>query len=91
MKLDVKSISVKGDSHELCEDAILTDRRKKIFAVADGVTIPSGGGEAARRAVIYLREVYRGKRNLFARIRVLAWNMDQSANQTLLSGYYNRL
>jgi len=42
------------------EDALLTDRKKNLFAVADGVTVPHGGKEAAVRSCKYLQKFYKG-------------------------------
>jgi len=46
--------SKKGDDHIENEDSILIDKEKKLFAVADGVSIPQGGGIASRLFLKYL-------------------------------------
>jgi len=60
MKLKVLSRSVKGDAHKENEDCLLIDIKRKLFAVADGVTIPKGGREASNKLVKYLIENFNG-------------------------------
>lgn len=50
----------KGKDHKLCEDSILMDKKRKLFAIADGVTNPSGGKEASERSVKYLKRFWKG-------------------------------
>ena len=50
----------KGKDHKVCEDAIFLDKKIKLFAVADGVTVPAGGKEAAERSVKYLKKFWKG-------------------------------
>jgi len=45
----------KGEDHLENEDAILVDDKLKLYAVVDGVTLPYGGKEAAKRAIKYLK------------------------------------
>jgi len=47
--------SVGGGMHEENEDVILVDDKVRLFAVADGVTTPSGGKKAAEKATRYLK------------------------------------
>lgn len=60
MKVSSFGKVVKGEDHKVCEDAILLDKKRKIFAVADGVTNPTGGKEAAERAIKYLKKFWKG-------------------------------
>lgn len=60
MKLSVFGKSVKGKDHQINEDALLTDKKKNLFIVADGVTIPHGGREAAIRSCKYLQKFFKG-------------------------------
>lgn len=50
--------SVKGNAHEENEDTILINKKLKLFAVADGVTIPKGGKEASKEAIEYLEKIF---------------------------------
>ena len=54
--------SVKGEDHLEDEDTILVDDNMGLYAVADGVTLPHGGGLASRLAIEALRS--RFKENL---------------------------
>lgn len=54
--------SVKGEDHLEDEDTILVDDNMRLYAVADGVTLPHGGGLASRLAIETLRS--RFKENL---------------------------
>ena len=51
--------SVKGEDHEENEDTILVDDNKELYAVADGVTQPHGGGLASRFAIETLRSIFK--------------------------------
>jgi serine/threonine protein phosphatase PrpC len=51
---------VKGKDHKVCEDAILLDKQRKLFGVADGVTVPAGGKEAAEKSLKYLKKFWKG-------------------------------
>lgn len=51
---------VKGKDHKVCEDAILLDRKIKLFGVADGVTVPAGGKESAEKSLKYLKRFWKG-------------------------------
>jgi protein phosphatase len=55
MKIVSFGKSVKGKTHEENEDVVTVDNKLKLYAVADGVTIPKGGGKAAIKAVKYLK------------------------------------
>jgi len=60
MKIEVYGTTKKGRAHKVNEDAFLIDEGKGLFAVADGVTLPSGGKEAADLAIRYLKKVFDG-------------------------------
>ena len=60
MKISSFGKAVKGKDHKVCEDEILLDKKIKLFAVADGVTVPSGGKEAAERTLKYLKKFWKG-------------------------------
>ena len=49
----------KGEMHEENEDVVLIDNKLKLFAVADGVTIPKGGKKAALKAIKYLKLLFK--------------------------------
>jgi len=51
--------AVKGKDHKVCEDAVLLDKRRKFFAIADGVTVPAGGKEAAEKSLKYLKRFFK--------------------------------
>jgi len=69
MRLSVFGRSVKGEDHQENEDALLIDKRKNLFAVADGVTYPHGGKEAAVKSCKYLQKIFRGDlRDCFQKI-----------------------
>lgn len=55
--LEAYGISLKGKDHIENEDAFLIDKKRGVFAVADGVTIPSGGREASQLAIALLKEL----------------------------------
>ncbi len=54
------ALTKKGMDHEENEDSFLIDTEKNLFAVADGVSIPKGGGEAAKLACKFLSENFHG-------------------------------
>lgn len=58
--MEVFALSKKGYDHEENEDAFLIDNNQKLFAVADGVSIPKGGKEAAKLAVNLLQKSFKG-------------------------------
>jgi serine/threonine protein phosphatase PrpC len=51
--------SVKGEDHKENEDTILVEDRLGLYAVADGVTMPYGGGPASRLTISSLRSWFR--------------------------------
>ncbi len=57
-------MSIKGEDHEENEDAFLVDEKLMLFAVADGVSIPRGGGKAAKLAIKLLREFFAEEQDL---------------------------
>jgi protein phosphatase len=59
MKIVAFGRTVKGKDHFENEDSILIDEKLKLFAVADGVSNPPGGGEASRKAVSYLKNFFK--------------------------------
>jgi len=59
----------KGEDHLENEDAILVDNKLRLYAVADGVTLPFGGKEAAERAIKYLKSYF--KNNLKNAIEIV--------------------
>ena len=52
--------SVKGEDHKENEDTILVEDKLGLYAVADGVTMPYGGGPASRLAISGLRSLFKG-------------------------------
>ena len=60
MKLISFGKTVKGEDHLENEDAILVDDKLRLYAVADGVTLPYGGKEASERALKYLKSFFKG-------------------------------
>ena len=52
--------SVKGEDHKENEDSILVEDKLGLYAVADGVTMPYGGGLASRLAISSLRSLFKG-------------------------------
>ena len=52
--------SVKGEDHKENEDSILVEDKLGLYAVADGVTMPYGGGPASRLAISSLRSLFKG-------------------------------
>ncbi|MEM7821843.1 MAG: serine/threonine-protein phosphatase [Candidatus Aenigmatarchaeota archaeon] len=58
MKILCFGKSVQGKDHEENEDNLLIDLELKLFAVADGVTIPKGGKKAAEKAIKYLKLLF---------------------------------
>ncbi len=55
MKITSLGKTIKGNDHEENEDAILVDDDLKLYAVADGVSIPKGGKKAALKTTKYLK------------------------------------
>ena len=51
--------SERGEDHHEIEDTILVDDSMELYAVADGVTLPHGGGLASRLAIETLRSIFR--------------------------------
>jgi len=60
MKINSFGKTEKGEDHLENEDAILIDDKPRLYAVADGVTLPYGGKEAAQRAIKYLKSCFKG-------------------------------
>jgi serine/threonine protein phosphatase PrpC len=60
MKVSSFGKVVKGKDHKICEDALLLDKKRGLFAVADGVTVPSGGKDAAEKGIKYLKKFWKG-------------------------------
>jgi len=58
--LKVCGLSERGEDHTENQDCYLIWEEKAVFAVADGVSIPAGGGTAARLAIEYLKKLYSG-------------------------------
>jgi serine/threonine protein phosphatase PrpC len=52
--------SVKGEDHKENEDTILVEDGLGLYAVADGVTTPYGGGPASRLAISSLTYLFKG-------------------------------
>jgi serine/threonine protein phosphatase PrpC len=52
--------SVKGEDHKENEDTILVEDGLGLYAVADGVTMPYGGGPASRLAISSLMYLFKG-------------------------------
>jgi len=52
--------SIKGEEHKENEDTILVEDKLGLYAVADGVTMPYGGGPASRLAISSLRSLFKG-------------------------------
>jgi serine/threonine protein phosphatase PrpC len=52
--------SVQGGDHLENEDGFLIDEKVKLFAVADGVSVPKGGKEASQKVLKYLKESFEG-------------------------------
>ncbi len=50
--------SEKGEDHQEDEDTILADDDMGLYAVADGLTFPHGGGLASRLAIATLRSIF---------------------------------
>jgi len=91
MKISVFGKSVKGKDHQINEDALLTDKKKNLFVVADGVTIPHGGKEAAVRSCKYLQKFFKGDlRECFQKIndRILKDAMKNVVGCTTLTAVH---
>lgn len=60
--MEIKSFgkSERGLDHLENEDSFLVDDELRLYAVADGVTLPFGGREASTRAVDYLKKFFKG-------------------------------
>lgn len=52
--------SIKGEDHKEDEDRILVEDGLGLYAVADGVTIPNGGGPASRLTISRLKSLFKG-------------------------------
>ncbi len=70
--------SKKGTAHRENEDAILIDGIRNLYAVADGLTIPSGGKEASNRTMTYLKAEFDGKLKKAIEITNERLNKDKS-------------
>ncbi len=64
IELECSALSVKGEDHEENEDRYVIEEDLRLFAVADGVSIPKGGGEAAKLATRILPEELRKHQDL---------------------------
>ncbi|MEM5829259.1 MAG: serine/threonine-protein phosphatase [Candidatus Aenigmatarchaeota archaeon] len=60
MKILYSGKTVQGKDHEENEDSLLMEQNLKLFAVADGVSIPKGGKEASQKILKYLKEFFKG-------------------------------
>jgi len=60
MKISSFGKVVRGKDHKICEDGIFLNKKMKLFAVADGVTVPSGGKDAAEKSLKYLKRFFKG-------------------------------
>ncbi|HIQ49947.1 MAG TPA: serine/threonine-protein phosphatase [Nanoarchaeota archaeon] len=56
--MKVYGLSVKGKHHEENEDCYLINVEKKLFAVADGVSIPKGGKQASYFTMKFLNNFF---------------------------------
>jgi protein phosphatase len=52
--------SIKGEDHKENEDTILVEDGLGLYAVADGVTMPYGGGPASRLTIRSLKSLFKG-------------------------------
>lgn len=52
--------SVRGKDHEENEDCMLIELELKLFAVADGVSIPKNGKKASSKVLNYLKKFFKG-------------------------------
>ncbi len=59
----------KGEDHLENEDTILIDDELRLYAVADGVSLPYGGKKASKKAIEYLKFYFRG--NLKEAIKIV--------------------
>lgn len=75
---------VKGKDHKICEDSIFADKKIKFFAVADGLTNPIGGKEAAERSLKYMKKFWKG--NLLEAIKKANEKIIQDRDKTTV-GY----
>lgn len=60
MKILWAGKSVQGKDHEENEDNLLVEPEVRLFAVADGVSIPKGGREASNKVLLYLKKFFKG-------------------------------
>ncbi len=60
MKITSFGKTTKGEDHLENEDVVLIDDKLKLYAVADGVSLPYGGKEAAEKAIKYLKSYFKG-------------------------------
>jgi len=60
MKITSFGKTEKGEDHLENEDAVLIDDKLRLYAVADGVSLPYGGKEAAERAIKHLKSCFKG-------------------------------
>jgi protein phosphatase len=60
MEIDSFGKSVQGKDHLENEDNFLINEKLRLFAVADGVSIPKGGREASSKTISYLKEFFEG-------------------------------
>lgn len=67
--MEVYGESIRGLSHEKNEDRFLIDSKNNLFAVADGVTYPSGGDLAAEFTLNLLKERFDG--NLAQTVKIV--------------------
>jgi serine/threonine protein phosphatase PrpC len=82
--------SIKGEDHKENEDTILVEDRLGLYAVADGVTMPYGGGPASRLVISSLRSLFKGdlvetigasQQYSFARKEEESWNRVQHTHR----------
>ena len=59
MRILAFAATKQGKDHVENEDSMILDNRKHLHAIADGVTIPKGGKEASKRAVDYLKNIFK--------------------------------
>lgn len=76
---------MKGKDHIENEDSFLIDEKLKLFALADGVSIPKGGKEASEKVLRYLREIFSG--NLRKAIEEANKKFVQEKRRKFFEGY----
>lgn len=59
MRLNSFGKTEKGEDHLENEDAFLIDDKIRLYVVADGVSLPYGGKEAAERSIKYLKSYFK--------------------------------